>query len=229
MNQAAALAVAGVLLLAAPPAGATSLGEPMNLATLVAKAPVIVTGTVSGVTTGKTGNLPYVQIQILVEDGIRGAAAGSTLTFRQLNLPAPQPAEDGRVYVGALPGMPQFAVAERVLLFLGNGNAQGFATTVGLVQGKFSLSGGNLQNDMQNRGLFRNLGTAGRVLTTPEKAMLATAKGVVSADTFVTFLERGVAGNWWGAPAPAGGTGSGPGGSTGSGDTQAPRRPVVKE
>jgi len=226
MNQAAAIAAA--LLLAAPPARATSLGEPMNLATLVSRAPVIVTGTVSSVTTGKLGSVPYVQIQVRVEEAIRGAAAGSTLTFRQLNLPAAQPAENGRVYVGALPGMPQFVEAERVLLFLGSANAQGFTTTIGLTQGKFSLSGGNLQNDMQNRGLFRNLGTVGRVLSVNEKAMLATTKGVVGAETFVGFLERGVAANWWGAPAPPPASGGGPGGGTGSGSQQPTRSPVAK-
>ena len=203
----AALCVAtGVVGL--PASHATSMGRPMTLAALVKEAPTIVTGTVTDVTTGRSGSLTYVEVTLAVTDRIRGAAA-DTLTFRQLGMSGRQPAESGRVYVGALPGMPHYTRGERVLLFLGRESVSGFRTTVGLEQGKFVFAGGNVQNEMSNRGLFRESTPRRATLSTQEKALLATTEGVVDGDTLVSLIERGVAGNWWGAPTLTGGGGTG--------------------
>jgi hypothetical protein len=212
----------------APTARATSLDRPMNLAALVSKSSVIVTGTVTEVTTGRLGNTAYVEVALEVGDAIRGATPGATLRFRQLNLAEPRPPEDGRLYVGVLPGVPHYPRGERVLLFLGKEGTEGFRTTVGLQQGKFVFSTGNVQSEAQNQGLFDRLNTGGAPLSVKETAMLATRKGAVGADTFVSFLERAVAGNWWGAPTSGPG-GTGGAGGTGGGDQPKSKRPVAKE
>ena len=193
---------------ALPASHATSMGRPLNLAALVQQSPTIVTGTVTDVAPGRSGNLTYVQVTLAVSETIRGGPA-ETLTFRQINLPGRQPAENGRVYVGAVPGMPQYARGERVLVFLGRESAQGFRTTVGLEPGKFVVSGGNVQNELSKRGLCRVSTPQRATLSTKEKALLATTEGAVNAETFVALIERGVAGNWWGAQTPTGGTGTG--------------------
>ena len=122
MQIAALAAVIGVALLAPATVQATTLEEPLNLAGLVSAAPVIVTGVVSDVTTGQMGGLSYDAITVEVDRGIRGAAAGSTIVFRQLTLGTPQPAQEGRVYLGGLPGMPRYAQGERVLLVYPSAN-----------------------------------------------------------------------------------------------------------
>lgn len=195
---AAGLAVTLGAALGLPTTQATSLDETLNLSTLVQQSPVIVVGTVSSVTTGRMdNNVPYVEIQVRVSRTIRGAVDG-TLSFRQLNLPAAQPAENGRRYVGALPGMPSYAEGEQVLLFLGADGVQGLRTTVGLGTGKFVLVGGNAQNGFQNQGLFRDVPLPDGVrLNQKEESMFATTKGGVATDTLVSLIQRAVDEGWW--------------------------------
>lgn len=201
---AAALAVALGAALGLPAVYATSMNGVMNLAALVRESPVIVVGTVTDVATRHVGNLPCSEITIEVSQTIRGSVE-RTLSFRQLNVPAVQPPADGRRYAGVIAGMPQYLQGERVLLFLGAPGAQGLRTTVGLQQGKFVLAGGLVQNEFQNRGLFRNIDTRGARLNVDETALLATTAGGVSANAFVGLLGRAVSENWWGSPPTAGG------------------------
>lgn len=209
LNMAALLVAAAAMCAGVVPAGATSMDKPLNLAALVQSSHDIVTGSVSKISQGRRGSMPYTEIEVAVDKTILGNAAG-TVTFRQLGLQSAGPEDNGRLYIGNLPGMPKYTVGEQVILFLGKPGQSGFRTTVGLQQGKFTVLGGNAENAFNNRGLFNALPMSGKVhLDDKQISMLATQEGVIGAGTFVAFVERAVDENWWGTSAttPAGGNG----------------------
>lgn len=208
----AASAAAAVAIVAAVPTRATTMGEPANLAGLVRNASVIVSGTVTSVRTARTGQMNHVEVTLQVARTLRGEV-GSTFTFRQIGLPAPEGMGQGRIYLGGVAGLPQYREGEQVLLFLGPESSAGFRTTVGLGQGTFRYTAGNVQNETGNRGLFTALPMAKAHLSVAESVMVDTTKGFVAADSFVGLVERAVDENWWGAPSvpPAHGPGVGDG------------------
>ncbi|HVQ34746.1 MAG TPA: hypothetical protein VMT33_01950 [Candidatus Bathyarchaeia archaeon] len=202
----AALAAAVVAMSAVTPTRATTMSAPANLAKLVHEASVIVSGTVSSVRTARTGQLNHVEVTLDVVRDIRGNA-GRTFTFRQIGLAAPEGRGQGRTYIGGVPGLPQYREGEQVLLFLGPESHAGFRTTVGLGQGKFDYTAGNVQNETANRGLFTSLPVTKASLSVGQSAMLDTTKGFVSADALVGLVETAVRENWWGSPTIPPGTG----------------------
>ncbi len=197
---AAALLALGVAWLGATPSQASS-SPPMNVADLVRHSSAIVVGTVTGVTqSSQPGQLPYTQVQVKVSEAIRGRRApDGTLTFRQFGLQSPLPAADGRRFVGLVAGMPGYETGDRVVLFLGPVSRIGLRTTAGLQQGKFVNRAGNLQNEVNNSGLFRNVSFTGRSLSDKELAMVETTLGAVAADTFLGLVRRAVNEHWWDA------------------------------
>ena len=181
---------------------AMTLDRTMNLAELVRSAQTIVTGTVEQVSTGRTDGIACTEVRIRVSEALLGNVDGE-LMFRQLNLSSAMPAQNGRRYVGILPGMPNYRQGERVLLFLGPANQRQFRTTVGLEQGKFVFAGGSVQNETRNRGLFRDLPALPREsLTEKENAMLDTTVGAVGAGTLLGLVKRAVAEGWWSEAPP---------------------------
>ena len=196
---AAALVALGGAWLWAPPSHAMNT-KPMNLSDLVRESKQIVVGNVSAVEQGMGANhLPYTDITVTVSESILGTS-GTTLTFRQFGLQSALPAVDGRKYVGLVAGMPQYKVGAQVVLFLGNTSSLGYRTTIGLGQGKFELKGGNLQNEVNNVGLFKDINLGRRYLDDKERHLVTTTQGAVGAETFLSFLKRAVNGKWWVAP-----------------------------
>ena len=185
-----AVAAAGVA-----PVLATSMA-PQTIADLTRGSHDIVVGTVSRVTEGRQGSLPYVEVEVSVSETIQGAPA-RTLTFRQPGLQSRQVASGGRRFVGLIPGLPQYAAGEQVILFLGPTSSRGFRTTVGLEQGKFGVTAGNAVNAAGNAGLFRGVTTGAGTPTEKQAAMLATRQGGVQARTFIDFVRQGVQQHWW--------------------------------
>jgi hypothetical protein len=196
----AVLLTLGGAWLWAPPGHALNT-KPMNLSDLVRESKQIVVGTVSAVNQGVGGNhLPYTDIVVKISESILGPS-DATLTIRQFGLQSPLPAVDGRRFTGVVAGMPHYKAGEPVVLFLGQTSSIGYRTTIGLGQGKFALRGGNLENEVNNVGLFQNLnlGATPR-LNDKEKHLVTTTEGVVGADTFIGFVRRAVNEKWWSAP-----------------------------
>lgn len=189
------LAVLAVAALGVTPGLAMSMA-PQSVADLTRAAHDIVVGTVSRVTEGRQGSLPYIEVEVSVSETIQGAPA-RTLTFRQPGLQARQEAAGGRRFVGLIPGMPVFAAGENVILFLGPTSSIGFRTTVGLEQGKFAVAAGNAANATGNAGLFRGVTTGSVTPSEKQAAMLATRQGGVQARTFIDFVRQGVQQHWW--------------------------------
>jgi hypothetical protein len=202
----AATAALAAAFLAVTETRATTMSAPANLADLVHGASVIVSGTVTSVRVARTGTMNHVEVTLDVARDIRGNT-GRTFTFRQIGLQAPEGMGQGRIYLGGVPGLPQYREGEQVLLFLGPVSHAGFRTTVGLGQGKFDYTAGNVQNETANRGLFHALPVGNANLSANQSTMLDTTKGFVSADAFVALVDQAVKENWWGAPTTPPGTG----------------------
>jgi hypothetical protein len=196
---AAALVALGGALLWAPPNHAMNT-KPMNLSDLVRESSQIVVGSVSAIHQGiGTNHLPYTEVEVKVSESILGTS-GATLTFRQFGLQSALPPTDGRKYVGLVAGMPHYTVGDHVVLFLSKPSPIGFRSTIGFGQGKFSLRGGNLENEVNNAGLFQNLNLEKKQLSDREKHLVTTTQGVVGNDTFLAFLRRAVNEKWWNVP-----------------------------
>jgi len=189
------LAGLAVAALGVTPGLATSM-TPQSVAELTRASHDIVVGTVSRVTEGSQGNLPYLEVEVSVSETIQGTPA-RTLTFRQPGLQSRQEAANGRRFVGLIPAMPGFTAGENVILFLGPTSSMGFRTTVGLEQGKFAVAAGNAANAAGNTGLFRGVTTGTVTPTEKQAAMLATRQGGVHARTFIDFVRQGVQQHWW--------------------------------
>ena len=174
--------------------------KPMNLSDLVRESTQIVVGTVSSVGQGIGANqLPYTDVQVNVSESILGPS-GRTLTFRQFGLQDTLPASNGRRYVGLVSGMPHYKVGDAVVLFLGRTSSIGYRTTIGLGQGRFALRAGNLINDVNNAGLFKDLNLSGKSLSDKEQHLVTTTAGAIGKDNFLAFVRRAVAESWWTDP-----------------------------
>lgn len=180
--------------LAASPAHAMTLGKPLTVADLVRRSSDIVVGTVTRVSDGRFGNLATLEVELSVSETLRGSAQGP-FKFRQLAGRAPERQEDGRRYLGLVPGMPSYKKGDAVLLFLGREGSLGLRTTVGLGQGRFDLKAGNALNGFGNEGLFRDV--AVKAKDEKEAALLATSKGSVRTETLVGLVRRAVVEKWW--------------------------------
>jgi len=175
-----------------------------NLADLVTGANDIVAGTVTEVTNVSVGDMPVTEVQLEIKQVIKGAeemtvdAEGRMfMTIRQFGLQNPEPAQDGRVYLGLTPGMAQYEVGEQVLLFLGPTSASGLRAPVGLGQGRFDMAAGGVVNSSLNNGLFVDLPAVQAEMNEAEQRMLSTEQGAVNSRTFTTLVRRAVKENWW--------------------------------
>jgi len=84
-----------------------------------------------------------------------------------------------------------------VVLFLyKRASLTGLRTTVGLGQGKLEMSNGNVTSQFDNEGLFENVEVSNNLLNDRDKRLLATKKGPVNAESFMSFVRRAVKGNW---------------------------------
>jgi hypothetical protein len=191
----AALAAVAAVGLVPATGRATSMSAPPTVADMVRDASEIVVGTVKDVREVRQGALPVMEVEVAVSERIRGGA-GAIMAFRQLSPTASKGApQNGVRFLGNVPGMPRYEKGERVLLFLGPASSGGFRTPIGLQQGKFSLSGGNALNAMNNRGLFRGV-TAPRA-NDGESSVLAATHGPVNAPALVGLVRRAVTEGFW--------------------------------
>jgi hypothetical protein len=131
-------------------------------------------------------NLKTLVITLSITKVLKGAA-GSTLTFRQLQLDT----RDASSMAG-------YKGAGEVLLFLNPVSQYGLTSTVGLEQGRFRvLSDGNgnryVINGRANMGLFNPVSAKaaarGIALSRPVRQMLANANGKAALDPFEQAVQ----------------------------------------
>jgi len=169
-----------------------------NIVDLIALSDIIVSGTVVFVTDGlDANNFPYTEITMSLDESIRGGENG-TFTFRQYGLLAPRDMGDGTTKLNTtLDGWPRYAQDQEVILFLYKASpVNGFRTTVGLLQGKFTVDGASLANAINNRGLFQGVSVDEDVLSAQELKMFQTEEGVLNRESFITFVRKAVDQGW---------------------------------
>ena len=195
----AAIAVAVVssfLFGTAPDTSATTM-LPQNVVDLIDHSERILVGEVVSLHDGFDRNgLPYTEVSIRVDESIRGANGG-TYTFRQFGLLEPRREADGTTNLMVSPqGWPTFRAAEQVMVFLYRPAPEsGLQTTVGLLQGKFSIENGTITNAIGNVNVFHDVEFAGSVLSSEEQRLVRSPRAM-PAESFVSMVRRAVEERW---------------------------------
>lgn len=192
---AVALALSGVHILA-PAAMATSM-LPQNVVDLVSLSERILVGEVVDLVDGfDAQGIPFTEVTVRVDDSIRGDN-GSMYTFRQFGLLEPRDLGDGRTNLMVSPdGFPRFRQNEDVMVFLYQpAQVTGLQTTVGLLQGKFSIENGEISNAIGNQNVFYKVRIDAGLLSASEER-LTHASDSMDAETFVSLVKRAVAEEW---------------------------------
>ena len=195
LRSALVLAAAAFMAVAFSTAQAKNVKK-QNLVELLAHTDSIVIGTVTGTTDGFQQGLPYTEITVKVAQSVKGNH-GETFTFRQFGLIEPKATGDGRVNLMVTPaGWPTYTKGESVMLFLHQPASQtGFQTTAGLTQGKFSIRGGQVANDLRNEAMFEGV-TINAKLSKAQQDLVKQSSGAYQADAFFALLRRAVEENW---------------------------------
>ena len=177
--------------------GGTTTSGTANIVDMVAESETIFRGQVKEVTDGFQNGIPYTEVTMTVSDPIRGQV-GEEYKFRQFGLTKPRSMGNGKVYIGTTPeGWAKYAVGDDAMMFMSQRAAiTGLQTTVGLGQGKVMFQGGNAISQDNNEGLFENVEVNQNLLNDKDKRLLATKKGAVNAEGFLSFVRRAVNGKW---------------------------------
>lgn len=188
--------VLGGVLAGPLPARASSI-ERQNIVDLISLSEQILVGKVTSLTDGFENGLPYTEVTLALEETIRGQARG-TYTFRQFGLLAPRKAPNGRTCAIVTPdGWPRYRAGEEVFLFLYKGASRtGFRTTVGLLQGKFTIENGSIRNGVDNDGLFQRAEVDTGFLSAGERKMFNKDRGPIPAEVFEAFVKKAVEDRW---------------------------------
>lgn len=169
-----------------------------NLGDLIEHSKHILVATVESVTDGIDDGVPYTEVTLAVSDVLHGNAK-RIHTFRQFGLIQPREMSNGYVNANVTPdGWARYAVGEEVMLFLyREASLTGLSTTVGLFQGKFTIVNGQINNAVNNQGLFRNISVPMSQLTEAEGKFLLKTKGSIPAQGFIDFVRKAVDNRWF--------------------------------
>jgi len=186
------------MLFATAVASATTSRREVNVVDLVANSELILRGTVVKLTDGiDDRGIPYTEVTLHVSEAIRGQVSGD-YTFRQFGLLKPRDMGNGQTNLMVTPaGWPTYTKGEETILFLNKHAAwTGLQTTVGLGQGKFSVSMAGAVNQSNNAGLFKNVTIDPTLLGTKEQRVMMTQQGPVNVNAFVGLVKQAINGQW---------------------------------
>lgn len=176
---------------------------PVNMSDL-ATADVIFTGTCTGITPqikeGQNGSrMPVTALTFSVSDVIKGnggIVSGSTFEFTMFGVTYENAK---RLGVMQLANTPAYEVGKKYTLFLTPQSSLGLRSTIGIGQGKFSVSetaDGKKQavNEFNNKGLFMNMPPSRSTTKALEAAGIAPAgppaSGPLDYESFVRFVKE---------------------------------------
>jgi hypothetical protein len=170
--------------------------EKQNLLQLMTHTDSILVGTVADRTDGFHKGLPYTETTVTVGQSIKGNH-GETYTFRQFGLIEPKSMGNGKVNMMVTPaGWPTYVKGEQVMLFLHKPASEtGFQTTAGLTQGKFTIKGKQIANDIGNDSLFAGVKINGK-LTATQQDLVKQSGGAYAAEAFLSLVKTAVEENW---------------------------------
>lgn len=176
-------------VLSASPLPAQFAIRPVNLAYLSQRADIILQGRVTNVsrkTLPGYPNIPIVEVTLQVERSLRGLT-GKTYTFREL-------------YLGMRSnrGKNAYKIGQRLFMFLPTPSRYGLSSPVGIGQGRFHIAfdakgGTRLANEQGNAGIFRDVerdfARSGKRLTSGQRRLASTTRGLVPLDEFVSLVN----------------------------------------
>ncbi|HET6565544.1 MAG TPA: hypothetical protein VFG52_09050 [Xanthomonadales bacterium] len=167
-----------------------------NMVDLMTHSESILVGTVQKKSDGFHMGLPYTEITIKVAQNIKGNN-GETYTFRQFGLMEPRNMGDGRINLMVTPaGWPTYAQGEQVMLFLhAPASETGFQTTAGLNQGKFTIRGNQIANELLNDNLFDRVAIKA-AMTRAQQDLVGQQSGSYQAHAFMQLVRTAVEENW---------------------------------
>ena len=167
-----------------------------NLLDLMTHTDSILVGTVADKTDGFDKGLPYTEITVTVGQSIKGNH-GKTYTFRQFGLIEPKSMGNGKVNLMVTPaGWPTYVKGEQVMLFLHKPASEtGFQTTAGLTQGKFTIKGNQIANDIGNDSMFAGVKINGK-LTATQQDLVEQPGGAYAAEAFLSLVKTAVEESW---------------------------------
>ena len=167
-----------------------------NLMELMTHTDSILVGTVSKKTDGFQKGLPYTEITVDVAQSVKGNH-GSSYTFRQFGLIEPKSMGNGQVNLMVTPaGWPTYNKGEQVMLFLHKPASEtGFQTTAGLTQGKFTIRGNQIANNINNDSMFAGV-KINRKLNPTQQDLVNQAGGSYSVKEFFSLIKTAVDENW---------------------------------
>ena len=183
-----------LLVLLATYAHSTSVPH-RNLAALTKLSEWIFVGKVVGITDNYVeGQFPYIEITFEISKSIKGGLEkGTNFSYRQVGLLTPRDAGNGLRIVFALDGFPKYRADDEVMVFLYKPSAQtDLSSPVGLLQGKFTIKGAKIVNDINNNNLFANMNVDPAKLSQKELDMLSQTRDPVDSDTFINLVSRAV-------------------------------------
>ena len=183
-----------LLVLVATYAHSTSVPH-RNLAALTNLAEWIFVGKVVSITDNYVeGQFPYIEITFKISKSIKGGLEkGTNFSYRQIGLLTPRDAGNGMRIVFAIDGFPQYQIDKEVMVFLYKPSAQtDLSSPVGLLQGKFTIEGAKIFNDINNNNLFANMNIDPAKLSKKELDMLSKTRDPVNTDTFINLVSRAV-------------------------------------
>jgi hypothetical protein len=169
-----------------------------NLADLTKMAEVIFVGKMIGASDGLlNGRIPYTEYTFEVLESLKGdLPARTTYRYRQLGLLKPRNMSNGKTLALTgknIGGLPLYKHGETALVFLGKSSPRtGLRTTVGLMQGKFTIENGRAANEIDNAGLFEGMNANSAKLNKVEKAMMSQKTGALDAKTLIETVKRAV-------------------------------------
>lgn len=184
-------------LLAIPLAASATSMRAQNIVDLVDLSDRIMVGRVIDLRDGfDAQGVPYTEVTISVAESIRGNN-GTTYTFRQFGLIEPKTLADGRTSLAVSPdGWPRFRADEDVMVFMYKpASATGLQTTVGLLQGKFSIVDGKVVNGVDNLNVFHQVAVDDSRLDARDRKLMEDP-GAMPADAFVGLVRRAVENRW---------------------------------
>jgi len=170
---------------------------PANIVDLIGESDLIVRGLVKELSDGFENGVPYTQVTVKVTESLRGQF-GDEYTFRQFGLLQPKKMENGKVNLNVTPdGWSKYTKGEDVMLFLyKQASITKLRTTTGLGQGKVVMKGGNAESQFGNSGLFENVDVDQTLVNDRDKRLLATKKGAVNTESFMSFVRKAVKSKW---------------------------------
>ncbi|RPI25830.1 MAG: hypothetical protein EHM61_13330 [Acidobacteria bacterium] len=136
---------------------------------------------------GENASVPIVEYTFEVKKAIKGVAEGERVVFRQV--------DGSEVGEPGIPGVPQYAVGQELVLFLKKESRRGLTSPVGLGQGAFVVKKNGRReaevvNFVRNRNLLIGLSEADQTAIAPQEFQALKPGQPIPLSHFSSLVAR---------------------------------------